>query len=148
MSIDFITETEEFKRLINGLSKKKVLSVSGIIDAAKPYLLSLIKKETGKNIVFLCPVDSSLSGIKEKCDFFLSQLSMEQESDVFPHLFDSPYQDTPYALDSVSSRMRFFREWDQEQNSLVITNLLALLTPVPCKKALKKLFLEIEKGFA
>ena len=146
MSIDFITETEEFKKLKSGLSKKKVLSVSGVIDPAKPYFLSSIKRETEKNIVFLCPVSSSLSSVKEKCDFFLSQLSMDQESDVFPHLFDSPYQDTPYSLDSVSSRMRFFRKWKQEQNSIVITNLLALLTPVPCKKALKELFLEIENG--
>jgi len=83
MSIDFITETEEFKKLISGLSKKKTLSVSGVIDAAKPYFLSSIKRETEKNIVFLCPVSSSLSSVKEKCDFFLSQLSMDQESDVW-----------------------------------------------------------------
>jgi len=127
MSIDFITKTEEFKKLISGLSSGKALSVSGVIDQAKPYFLSSIKRETEKNIVFLCPVSSSLQNVKEKCDFFLSQLSMNQESDIFPHLADSPYQDTPCSMDSVSSRMR-------------------LLMPVPCKKALKKLFLEIENG--
>jgi transcription-repair coupling factor (superfamily II helicase) len=146
MSIDFITETEEFKKLISGLSRGKALSVSGVIHAAKPYFLSSIKRETEKSIVFLRPVGLSLQSVKEKCDFFLSQLSMSQESDIFPHLADSPYQDTPYSMDSISSRMRFFRKWEQEQNSIVITNVLALLTPVPSKKALKKLFLNIENG--
>jgi len=38
MSIDFITKTEEFKKLISGLSSGKALSVSGVIDQAKKTL--------------------------------------------------------------------------------------------------------------
>ncbi|HZX11115.1 MAG TPA: DEAD/DEAH box helicase, partial [Acidobacteriota bacterium] len=147
MGIEFLTKTEKFKKLISSLERnEKGISVSGIIDPAKPYFLSSIKSQLEKNIVFICPVRASLSKIKQRCDFFLSQLSAGKESEVFPHLSDTPYQENPYSMDSVSSRMQFLKKFSQGYKSVVITNLLAFLTAVPSKKKLKELFLEIEIG--
>lgn len=147
MSIDFLTKTKQFNKLIRELNaEKKRISVSGVINPAKPYFLSLLKSQIKKNIVYLCPVDSSLSNMKQRCDFFLSQLSLDIKSDVFPSLYDSPYQENNYPMDSVSSRMEFFWRWKEGQNSIVITNLLAYLAPVPTRKKLKDLFLETERG--
>jgi len=147
MALDFLKKTDKFKQLIRCLEKdKKGISVSGIIEPVKPYFLSLIKSQFEKNIVFICPVRSPLTKVKQRCDFYLSQLSTDIESEVFPHLSDNPYQETPYSMDSVSTRMEFLRKFSQGHQSVVITNLLALLTAVPCKKTLKELFLEIENG--
>ncbi len=148
VAIDFLTKTEEFRKLVTELKKEKTgISVSGIIEPAKPYLLSLIKSQLGKNIVLIGPVSSSLSDIKEKCDFFLSQLSVDEKSDIFPHLSESPYQNTPYSLDSLSTRMKFLRKWSQKKkSSIVITNLAAFLAEVPSKEKLDELFLELENG--
>jgi transcription-repair coupling factor (superfamily II helicase) len=147
MGIEFLTKTEKFKKLISSLERdEKRISVSGIIDPAKPYFISSIKSQLEKNIVFICPVRASLSKIKQRCDFFLSQLSAGKESEVFPHLSDTPYQENPYSMDSVSSRMQFLKKFSQGYKSVVITNLLAFLTAVPSKKKLKELFLEIETG--
>ncbi|MFW6139850.1 MAG: transcription-repair coupling factor [Acidobacteriota bacterium] len=147
MGIEFLTKTEKFKKLISRLERDtRGTSVSGIIDPVKPYFLSLIKRQLDKNIVFICPVRTHLTKVKQRCDFFLSQLSLDDKSEVFPQFSDSPYQETPLSMDSVSSRMGFLKKFIQGYKSVVITNLIAFLTAVPCTKTFKELFLDIETG--
>ncbi|MBD3413028.1 MAG: transcription-repair coupling factor [Candidatus Aminicenantes bacterium] len=147
MSIDFLKKTDQFRRFSTLLDKKNHgISVTGIIESAKAYFLSLIKSQVQKNIVFIQPVNASLIDTKQRCDFFLSQLSLDKDADIFPPLSDSPYQEIPFAMEPVSSRMKFFLKWRGASDSILNTNLLALLSPVPSKNRLRDLFLEVEKG--
>ena len=147
MAINFLTKTEKFRRLINSLERdRKGISVSGIIDPVKPYFLSLIKSQFKRNVVFICPVKASLTEVKQRCDFFLSQLSEDKEAEVFPHLSESPYQETPHSMDSGSSRMNFLKKFSLGHKSIVITNWLAFLAAVPDREKLREFFVEIENG--
>ncbi|NOR22547.1 MAG: hypothetical protein GQ476_07680, partial [Candidatus Aminicenantes bacterium] len=59
MSLDFLKETEEFKRLLRAISLgEKGLKVTGLVDASKPYFLSTLALESKKRIVFIQPSSS------------------------------------------------------------------------------------------
>lgn len=147
MSLDFLKHTEEFKRLLEALrAEERGLSVSGLIPAAKPYFLAVMAKEWKKPILCLRPTTSSLSRLEDECRFFFNQMGSEKKSLALPPLFESPYQGIAPSLETVSSRMRFLFELLQRPPSLLLTNLLGLLLPLPHPKNLSQLFLELKPG--
>jgi len=147
MSLDFLKHTEEFKRLLIALrADEKGLSVSGLIPAVKPYFLSIMAQVWKKPILFIRPTTSSLSRCEEECRFFLSQMGSEKKSAVLAPLFESPYQEISPSLETISSRLRFLYELLQEPPSLLLTNFLGLLFPLPLPKNLSRLFLELKPG--
>ncbi len=145
--MDFLKHTEEFKRLLDALRDgKKGLRVSGLIPAAQPYFVSILAQELEKPIILIRPASSSLSRLKEDCRFFLSQLGSHKRSVLLPPLFESPYQEISPSLETVSSRMRFFYELLKGPPSLLLTNLLGLLLPLPSPGNLPRFFIELEPG--
>ncbi len=109
MSLDFLKETEEFKRLLKAISLGgKGLKVTGLVDASKPYFLSVLAAESKKRIVFIQPSSFPLSEVEEQCQFYLSQLSSDLSLSSLPSLSENPYQEIFPSLDSVYSRMKFF----------------------------------------
>ncbi|MCK4263509.1 MAG: transcription-repair coupling factor, partial [Candidatus Aminicenantes bacterium] len=147
MSLDFLKETKEFKELLRALKQGETgLSISGLIQPAKPYFLSSLVQESTKRIIFIRPSTSSLSRFEEQCRFFLSQCDSDKKTNFLPPLSENPYQEIFPALESVSSRMRFFYDLLYDPPSLIITNPFGLLKPFPNPKNLKQLFLSLEKG--
>lgn len=147
MSFYFLRETEEFKRLIFDLKHMEMgLKVSGVIEAAKPYFISLLHQELEKKIVFIRSKDADLSSFERQCRFFLNQFPNPFEISFFPSLSENPYQEIPPSMETVSKRMKFFYELISSPPSLIVTNLFALLKPFPSAENLKKFFLRIEKG--
>jgi transcription-repair coupling factor (superfamily II helicase) len=147
MSLDFLKHTEEFKRLLETLrAEERGLSVSGLIPAAKPYFLAVLVQEWKKPILFIQSTTSSLSRLEDECRFFLDQMGSEERSVALPPLFESPYQGISPSLEVVSSRMSFLYELLRGTPSLLLTNLLALLLPLPHPKHLSRLFLKIKPG--
>jgi transcription-repair coupling factor (superfamily II helicase) len=147
MSLDFLRETDEFKRLLDSIkSRKRSISITGITVPAKPYLLSTLVQETKKRVVFVQPASSSLSRMEEQCQFYLSQFSPDLELGSLPALSENPYQEISPSLDSVSSRMQFFYRLIQDSPSLILTNLFGFLKPFPSPQDMKHFFLDLRKG--
>ncbi len=147
MSLDFLRDDENFKKLFKALlAGKKELSVSGLIPAAKPYFLSLLARECEKPLVFIRSLTSSLSSFYEECRFFLSQSKNQANPAILPSLSDNPYQELPPSLETVAARMLFFHRVIQSPPHLLITNPPGLLRPIPYPQDLSRLFLELRPG--
>lgn len=147
MSLGFVKEIPEFKRLLVDVKQDHgQLWVTGVIDAAKPYFLSALAKESGRRIVLIRPGSLSLSRFAEGCRYFLEQFNVGSDVCLLPSLSDDPYQEVQPSLETVSSRMKCFYSLAHDQNRLVITNLYGLLKPFPASESMKKYFLELEKG--
>ncbi|MCJ7611390.1 MAG: transcription-repair coupling factor [Candidatus Aminicenantes bacterium] len=147
MSLDFLFETAEFKRLVQALRLgQKGLSLSGVSDPAKPYLLACMAQKTARTIVVIRPISASLTDFADKCRFFLEQLAGRGDVAVLPALAADPYEDIPPSLDAIASRMRFFYELRTRTPPLVVTNLPGLLKPFPGPESLDGFFLRLEKG--
>ena len=147
MSLDFLKETEEFKRLFKAIKRgEKGLKVTGLVEASKPYFLSTLALESKKRIVFIQPSSFPLSEIEEQCRFYFTQLSSDLSLSSLPSLSENPYQEIFPSLDSVSSRMKFFYDLIHNSTSLVVTHIFGLLKPFPNPQNLKRLFLNLEKG--
>lgn len=147
MSLDFLKETEKFKRLLQALKQgEKDLEVTGLVEPSKPYFLFTLARELNKRIVFIQPCSSSLSRTEEQCQFFLSQLSTMISTATLPSLSENPYQEFFPPLDAVSSRMKFFYSLRHRLPSLVLTNLFGLLKPFPHPQNLERLFLSLQPG--
>jgi transcription-repair coupling factor (superfamily II helicase) len=147
MSLDFLKETEEFKRLLKAISQgEKGLKVTGLVDASKPYFLSTLALKSKKRIVFIQPSSFPLSEVEEQCRFYLSQFSSNLSLSSLPSLSENPYQEIFPSLDSVSSRMKFFYDLIYNSSSLIVTHIFGLLKPFPNPQNLKRFFLNLEKG--
>jgi len=146
MSLDFLKETKEFKRLLQAIEQgEKGLKVTGLVEPAKPYFLSALALESKKRIVFIQPSSSTLSWVEEQCRFYLSQFSSDICLSSLPFLSENPYQEIFPSLDSVSSRMKFFYDLIHNSSSLIVTNIFGLLKPFPNPQNLKRFFLNLEK---
>jgi transcription-repair coupling factor (superfamily II helicase) len=147
MTLKFLSETVEFKRLKEALERKeKGFLVSGVVDAAKAFFLVALLINTDKKVVFIRPSSMSLSSILKQCQFYLSQFSEDLKLSVLPSLSENPYQEVPPSLGSISARMRFFYGLTYSEPRLIVTNLFGLLKPFPHPLHLKDFFTDIEVG--
>lgn len=147
MSLGFLQETEEFKKLLQAIKQEdKGLITTGLIDSSKAYFLSLMAQKSRKKIVFIQPHSSSIPLMDEQCRFYLSQFSSNLRLSSLPSLSENPYLEFFPPLDSISSRMRFFYDLTHRLPSLIVTNLLGLLKPFPASHNVKHLFLELDVG--
>jgi transcription-repair coupling factor (superfamily II helicase) len=147
MSLNFLFETAEFRRLSQALEKgEQGITLSGVADTAKPYVLSCLAQKTSRSVVVVRPFSTSLAEFAERCRFFLGALSGRASVAVLPALTLDPYEDIPPSLDAVATRMRFLYEIQVKQPALVITNLPALLKPFPAPERLGSFFLRLETG--
>jgi transcription-repair coupling factor (superfamily II helicase) len=149
VSLDFLFRTDEFKDLVRAVvGGERPLSVHGIIDPARPYVLSCLAMEVRRPVVFIRASSAPLTPLEEECRFFLSRLSSSLRLTSLPALADNPYFEVPPALDAVSSRMRFFHGLLHTPPSIIFTSLPGLLKPFPGPADLKRLFLDLELGAA
>ena len=147
MSLDFLQKTSEFKCLSEDLeSGEKTISISGLADAAKPFFLASLAHKAKKRLVYIQPQSLPPSQMEEECRFFLARFSSPTVVTVLSELADSPYEDVPPSLESVSSRMKVFHGLLRSAPSLVITNLPGLLKPIPRPEVLKDLFIDLSAG--
>ena len=147
MSLDFLKETNEFKDFVQAvLQGEKELYTTGIIEQAKPYFLATFLRELKKRVIVIRPLSSPLSSFEEQVGFFLSQFTPLLKPSILPPLSENPYQEISPALESISTRMKFFHSLLQEPPHLLITNLLGLLKPFPHLQDLKQFFLNLENG--
>ncbi|MFQ5721698.1 MAG: transcription-repair coupling factor, partial [Candidatus Aminicenantales bacterium] len=116
------------------------------MEPAKPYFLANLASATKRKIILIRPLSYPLSPFKDQTKFFLSQLSLRLDISSLPPLSENPYQEIWPSLESISSRMSFFYKLLKEPPSLIITNLLGLLKPFPCRQDLKGFFLVLSKG--
>ncbi len=147
MSLKFLADTDEFKRMIDALDRgERGFIVSGVVEAAKAFFLATLLSYTDKKVVFIRPSSFSLSNVLEQCQFFLSQFSKDLRIGVLPPLSESPYQEVPPSLGAVSSRMEFFYKLTYSEPRLIVTNLFGLLKPFPHPEHLKDFFTDVEVG--
>jgi len=147
MSLNFLADTNEFKRLIRSINQEdKKLSLSGLVEPAKPFVLAHLLKHTQKNIVFVRASSRSLIEFEEQCRFFTSQFGLDVPMHVLPALSDTPFREISLSLEAISSRMRFFSALTKESPRLVITNLFGLLKPFPHPEIITDMFFPMEKG--
>ncbi len=146
MSLDFIQETEEFQKLLQQhIFQEQACQITGVTAPAKPYLLSMLRKEGSAGLVFIRPASSSLFRFAEDCRFFLTQLGVSEKAEILPALRDDLSQDIAPSLETISARMRCFYHLWRHPQALVITNLLGLLSPFPHPDVLPDLYLEMIK---
>ncbi len=147
MSLKFLAETDEFKKLISALERgEKGFLITGVVDAAKAFFLATLLMTTDKKVVFIRPSSLSLTKILEQCQFFLSQFSEDLSLGVLPPLSENPYQEAPHSLGAISSRMRFFYSLTYSEPRLIMTNLFGLLKPFPHPEHLKDFFMTVDVG--
>jgi len=147
VSLDFLFHTDEFRGLMQAVARgERPLSVHGVVDPARPYLLSCLAMKSGKPLVFIRASSAPLAQLESECRFFLSRLSASVGLSSLPPLSENPYFEVPPALDAVSSRMRFFHALLHRPPSVVFTSLPGLLKPFPAPGDLERLFLELAVG--
>jgi transcription-repair coupling factor (superfamily II helicase) len=147
VSLDFLFRTDEFGALVRAVaSGDRPLSVHGVIDPAKAYVLACLARTTGRPVVFVRAESAPLAPVEHECRFFLSRLAPEAGLASLPPLADNPYFEVPPALDTVSSRMKLFHRLLATPPSVIVTNLGGLLKPVPVPEDLAGLFLSLEVG--
>ncbi len=147
MSLDFLFRTDEFGALVRAVaSGDRPLSVHGVIEPAKAYVLACLARTTGRPIVFIRAESAPLAPVEQECRFFLSRLAPDAGLASLPPLADNPYFEVPPALDTVSSRMKLFHRLLATPPSVIVTNLGGLLKPVPVPEDLAGLFLSLEVG--
>ncbi len=156
MELDFLRQIEEYRKFLRALSGKKgPIRLSGVIEAAKPYVLALLARDHPGPVVFIRSSTSVLFPFEQQCRFF-ARMSASSSSPAFPPqavlslppLMDAPYQEIPPSLKTVSARMRFFYSLLHTPPSLVITNLQALLKPFPGRENVPRLFITLALGEA
>ncbi|MCK4931063.1 MAG: transcription-repair coupling factor [Candidatus Aminicenantes bacterium] len=147
MSLKFLAETDEFKRLRDVLDRgEKGIVVSGVVDAAKTLFLATLLSNTQKKVIFIRPSSLSLSNFLEQCRFYLSRFSNDFLLSILPPLSENPYQEVPPSLESVSSRMKFFYDLTYSEPRLIVTNLFGFLKPFPHPERLAFFFTDVEVG--
>ena len=147
MSLDFLFRTDEFKALAAAIaSPERPLSVQGVIEPAKPYLLACLAKTAGRTIVFVRPESAPLAQAEHDCRFYLSRLTPDASLATLPPLSENPYFEVPPSLDAASSRMRLLRRLLGVPPAVVVTSLGGLLKPVPAPADLARLFVTLEAG--
>jgi len=162
MSLDFLRETAEFKELVRlvasfpggadgqnplfGAEGRPRLSLSGLIDAAVPYLFAQLALAGPKKVVFVRPSSRPLSEFEEQARFFIQKLGSTKIVRSLPALSENPFQGAPPSLDAVASRMRFFFDLQNRPPVLTVTNLFGLLRPFPGPERLAGLFLRLNKN--
>ena len=147
MSLDFLLRTPEYANLSRAIaSADRPLSVHGVIEPAKPYLLACLAKTAGRPIVFIRSESAPLLQTEQACRFFLPRLAREAGVFTLAPLSENPYFEVPPSLDAVSSRMRLFRRLLVSPPSVIVTSLGGLLKPVPAPDDMRRLFLELEVG--
>ena len=147
MSLDFLFRTEEYGDFVRAVAAgDRPLSVRGVIEPAKAYVLACLARTTGRPVVFVRAGSAPLAPIEQECRFFLARLAPEAGLATLPPLADNPYFEVPPALDAASSRMKLFRRLLGAPPSVVVTNLGGLLKPVPAPEDMGRLFLTLEVG--
>ncbi|MFQ6037971.1 MAG: hypothetical protein ACE5LV_05065, partial [Candidatus Aminicenantales bacterium] len=147
MSLDFLKHTREFQNLVATLEEgRKGVRISGLVPAAKPYFLSLLRQVIRKPIVLIRPAEADLSGFAQECRTHFSLLGSDEEPGVLPPLSESLDPEIPPSLEAVSSRMFFLRRLLKEMPSVCVTNLLGISRALPHPRFLPELFLEFESG--
>jgi transcription-repair coupling factor (superfamily II helicase) len=147
VSLDFLLRTAEFGGLAQAIaSKDRPLSVHGVIEPAKAYLLACLARTAGRPIVFVRSESAPLLEAEQACRFFLPRLAPDAGLSTLPPLSENPYFEVAPSLDAVSSRMRLFRRLLTSPPAIVITSLGGLLKPVPAADDLGRLFLSLEVG--
>ncbi|OGD26376.1 MAG: transcription-repair coupling factor [Candidatus Aminicenantes bacterium RBG_19FT_COMBO_65_30] len=147
MSLDFLFRTAEYGDLVRAVaSPERPLSVQGVIEPAKAYVLACLARTAGRPIVFVRAGSAPLAPVERDCRFFLSRLAPEAGLATLAPLSDNPYFEVPPPLDAVSSRMKLFRRLLGPPPSIVVTNLGGLLKPVPAPEDMGRLFLTLEVG--
>ncbi|MBP1661438.1 MAG: mfd, partial [Candidatus Aminicenantes bacterium] len=147
MSLDFLLRTPEFGDFARAVaSPERPLSVHGVIEPAKAYVLSCLAKTAGRPIVFVRPESAPLAQAAQDGRFFLSRLAPDLGLATLAPLSDNPYFEVPPALDAVSSRMKLFRRLLATPPAIIVTSLGGLLKPVPAPDDMRRLFLSLETG--
>ncbi|MGZ5453739.1 MAG: transcription-repair coupling factor [Candidatus Aminicenantales bacterium] len=147
MSLDFLLRTAEFGDLARAIaSPERPLSVHGVIEPAKAYLLACLAKTTGRPIVFIRSESAPLAQAEQDCRFFLPRLAPGAGLATLPPLSENPYFEVPPSLDAVSSRMKLFRRLLAIPPAIIVTSLGGLLKPVPSPGEMSRLFISLESG--
>jgi transcription-repair coupling factor (superfamily II helicase) len=147
VSLNFLRSTPEFEDLRRSAEADGAgVLITGVTDAAKPYVLACLAASLDKPVVCIRPPSRSLATLAEGCRFFLSRLRSPLSVSTLPPLADDPYLEIPPSLDAVSSRMRFLHNALRGVPSLVVTNPFGLLKPLPRPEDLDSSFLSLEVG--
>lgn len=147
MSLDFVLETPEFRELCKQLDGgARRLQITGVTEAAKPYLLAALALKSGRGIVFIRPSSASLFRFADAARFFCDRLQADLPVRVLPALSQDPYQEIMPSLEAIAARTRCFWDALHRRPGLFVTNLFGLLKPVPLPDDLVASFLSVEKG--
>ena len=147
MSLDFILDTPEFRELSAQLGGGATqLQITGVTEAAKPYLLAALAREIGPGIVFIRPSSASLFRFADTVRFFLDRLQAVCPVHVLPALSEDPYQEIMPSLEAIAARMRCFWDVLHRRPGLFVTTLSGLLKPFPRPDDLEASFLSVETG--
>ncbi len=147
MSLDFLLRTSEFGDLARAItSPERPLSVHGVIEPAKAYLLACLAKTAGRPIVFVRAESAPLAQAEQDCRFFLPRLAPDAGLATLAPLSDNPYFEVPPALDAASSRMKLFRRLLGTPPAIIVTSLGGLLKPVPSPEDMARLFTTLDTG--
>jgi len=147
VSLDFLLRTNEFGDLARAVaSPERPLSVRGVIEPAKPYVLACLARTAGRPIIFIRAESAPLAPAEQDCRFYLSRLAPEAGLATLAPLSDNPYFEVPPALDAVSSRMKLFRRLLVSPPAIVVTSLGGLLKPVPAPEDMSRLSLTLDAG--
>jgi hypothetical protein len=92
VSLDFLLRTAEFGDFARAVaSAERPLSVHGVIEPAKAYVLACLAKTAGRPVVFIRAESTPLAPFEQDCRFFLSRLAPEAGLATLAPLSENPY---------------------------------------------------------
>ncbi|MCX7974028.1 MAG: transcription-repair coupling factor [Candidatus Aminicenantes bacterium] len=145
MGLDFILNLPAWQELEKTIkSEERKICLSGISESALPFFLANLVARLNRPVIFIEPQKKPLADLAEEVNYYLAWLKFNGRAEIFPPLSEDLYGDIPPSLEIISTRLRLLNLIRRRAPDLLITNLPALLKPVPNATCLADLFLELE----
>ncbi|HQJ07181.1 MAG TPA: hypothetical protein PLI57_12485, partial [Spirochaetota bacterium] len=138
---NLLSETEEFKSIIESFKTKKLVRVGELFGSAISLLALSLYKKTDKSILFLCKSD------EEAEEFVQDFVSFGIEKCYyFPSFQTTPYSDAVMSKDVSSQRLEVFKRLLNNDKKIVVSSVGAVFTSVTPKNNLLPFILNLKKG--
>lgn len=133
--IEKLSENEKFKQYLGDIkNKQNPISLSGLTDVAKTYMIATTIKEYKKPICLITYNEMQAKKMLKDLQCFLNH--KDKEIGYFPKKEISPYDYVSQSKDLSFERIKILNQMSQEKLEVVITTVEAIMQNIPTRKML------------
>jgi len=146
-------QRREFSR-ISDIAKEKAfsLTLSGLNEGGKVYIISLLLSEVGKNLLYVVPSNAEIERLSPSLGYWIEELcSLEREGEsfqllTFPYFDTEAYSSSPPHLDIVRQRVEALWTLTTGKSWLLLVSAPALAYPTVSPEAFASRAVRLQVG--